>query len=109
LGGRVSRANTAPNHEPQVLRPFHRAEILSVKEAAIVAGRSERTIRGWILLYDIGRKICGRYEVSKIAFAMFLDGDRSALALYLAGDRFSPIVTAYFKRCGVPLRDNEDK
>ena len=41
--------------------------------------------------------------VSRVALAMFLDGDKGALGLYLDGDRISPRVTAYFERLGVPL------
>jgi hypothetical protein len=90
-------------HEPQVLRPFHRSEVLSVAEAADMAGKSLRTLRGWCLLHDIGRRIQGRWAVSKVALAMLLDGNKEALAAYLAGERHSPIVTEYFERCGVPL------
>jgi hypothetical protein len=90
-------------HEPQVLRPFHRSEVLSVAEAADIAGRSVRTIREWCLLHDIGRRIGGPWSVSKVTLAMWLDGNKEALAVYLAGDRSSPIVMEYFSRCGVPL------
>jgi hypothetical protein len=89
--------------EPQILRPFNRSEVLSIAEAAHLAGRSERTIRDWCLLNDIGRRIGGRWAVSRVALAMFLDGDREALASYLGGDRTSPAVTTYFERCGLPL------
>ena len=89
--------------EPQVLRPYHRSEATSVAEAARIAGRSPRTIREWCLRYDIGRRICGQWAVSRIALAMFLDGNKEALAAYLVGDRSSPMVTEYFERCGVPL------
>ena len=88
--------------EPQVLRPFHRSEVLSVAEAARIAGRAVRTIREWCARRDIGRRIGGRWAVSKVALAMLLDGDKTALAAYLSGDRSSPMVTAYFERCGVP-------
>jgi hypothetical protein len=89
--------------EPQVLRPFYRSEARSIAEAAEIAGRSPRTLRQWCLLYDIGRRIGGQWAVSKVALAMWLDGNKEALAAYLAGDRSSPTVTAYFERCGVPL------
>jgi hypothetical protein len=38
-----------------------------------------------------------------VALAMLLDGNKEALAAYLAGDRSSPAVAEYFSRCGVPL------
>jgi len=91
---------------PQILRPFHRDEALPVAEAARIAGRSVRTIREWCLLHDIGRRIGGQWAVSKVALAMWLDGNKQALATYLAGDRRSLGVTEYFERCGVPLPTN---
>ena len=91
------------HHEPQVLIPFHRSEVLSTAEAAHIAGRSVRTIREWCLLHDIGRRIGGQWAVSKVALAMWLDGNKEALAAYLAGDHSSPTVAEYFSRCGVPL------
>ncbi len=95
--------------EPQILRPFHRSEVLSVAEAASVAGKSVRTIRSWCLLRDVGRRIGGRWAVSKVALAMLLDGNKEALAAYLTGDRTSSMIKSYFDRCDVPLpgRDKE--
>lgn len=89
--------------QPQVLVPFHRSEVLSVAEAADIANRSVRTLRQWCMYFDIGRRICGQWAVSKVALTMHLDGDKSALKAYLAGDRSSPTIAAYFERCGVPL------
>jgi hypothetical protein len=87
--------------EPQVLIPFHRSEVLSVAEAAAIAGKKVRTLRDWCLRHDIGRRIGGQWAVSRVALAMLLDGDREALGAYLAGDRVSPPVTKYFARCDV--------
>jgi hypothetical protein len=89
--------------EPQVLKPYHRAEAISIEVAARIAGRSVRTLREWCARYDIGRRICGQWALSRVALAMHLDGDRGALKAYLEGDRSSPAIAAYFKRCGVPL------
>ena len=90
-------------HEPQDLRPFHRSEALSISEAARLAGRSVRTLRDWCARLDIGRRIGGQWAVSRVALAMFLDGDREALASYLRGDRTSPTIRAHFERCGLPV------
>ena len=90
--------------EPQVLIPFHRSEMLTIAEAAEIAGRSIRTMREWCLRYDIGRRIGGQWNVSKVALAMWLDGNKNSLKAYLGGDRSSPEVTEYFERLGVPLR-----
>jgi hypothetical protein len=89
--------------EPQVLRPFHRSEAMSVAEAASEALKSDRTIRTWCELYDIGRMIGGRWVVSKVALAMWLDGNTPALAAYLAGNRESSLVTDYFRRLDMAL------
>jgi hypothetical protein len=89
--------------EPQILRPFNRAEAISVDEAARIAGRSPRTIREWCQIYDIGRRIAGRWAISRIALQMLLDGDGEGLVAYLKGDRSSACVTQCFAHCGVPL------
>ena len=50
--------------EPQILRPFDRAEVLSIAEAAAIAGRKVRTLRDWCLRHDIGRRIEGQWALS---------------------------------------------
>jgi len=89
--------------EPQVLRPFHRSEALSIAEAARISGCSVRTMRERCLCHDLGRRIGGQWAVSKVALAMWLDGNREALAAYLTGDRSSPTAVVYFERCEVSL------
>ena len=90
--------------EPQILRPFSRAEAISVDEAARIAGKSPRTIREWCQSYDIGRRIAGRWAISRIALQMLIDGEGEGLmAAYLKGDRSSACVRRYFAHCGVPL------
>jgi hypothetical protein len=39
--------------------------------------------------------------VSRVALAMFLDGDAKALRAYHAGNRSDPRVIAYFERAGL--------
>jgi helix-turn-helix protein len=90
--------------EPQILRPYHRAEARSVAEAARIAGRSVRTIREWCLRHDLGRRIGGQWAVSIVALTMYLESNKEALGAYLAGDRSSPIVTEYFERYAVLVR-----
>jgi hypothetical protein len=85
-----------------VLRPYDRREALSLRRAAEIAGRSESTVRTWCAVHDIGRRVAnGPWQVSAPALRMLLDGDGSALAEYLGGDRSSPKVRAYFERCGL--------
>jgi hypothetical protein len=88
--------------EPQAcltLIPFDKREGFSLGEAATLAGKSVGTIRNWCLQHGLGRRVGGgTWVVSKVAFAMFLDGDIVALAAYQSGDRSSPLVAPYFER-----------
>jgi hypothetical protein len=90
---------------PQVLVPFYAPEAITLQRAGGVAGRSPETVRGWCAMYDIGRRIGGRWAVSHPALLMFLDGDHVALKAYLSGDRHSERVACYFRRAGVPLQE----
>ena len=72
------------------------------KDAASIAGKSESTMRGWCDEHGLGRRIGGgTWSVSKVALAMFLDGDMKALRAYHAGDRTGELVAAYFRRAGI--------
>lgn len=88
--------------EPQIcltLVPYDRREGLSLGEAAGVAGKSVGTVRNWCVQHGLGRRVGGgTWIVSKVALAMFLDGDMIALAAYQAGDRSSQLVDHYFQR-----------
>ncbi|KAB1071548.1 helix-turn-helix domain-containing protein [Methylobacterium planeticum] len=87
---------------PRCLIPFDRREGLTTSEAAERANRTERTIRMWCRDHDIGRHVAGGpWLVSKVALAMFLNGDAAALRAYLAGDRRSPAVAGYFAAEGL--------
>jgi hypothetical protein len=90
-----------PVVRPQVLIPFDRRESLSLADAADVAGRSVETVRRWCACHDIGRRIGGQWAVSRVALAMWLDGDNRALRIYLTGDRTSQAVRLYFERFGL--------
>jgi hypothetical protein len=92
-----------PNGVPQVLKPYSAREAMSTAEAEIEADRSQRTVRVWCLRYELGRRIEGRWAVSRVALAMFLDGNEEALSRYLCGDRTSPSVVAYFTRLDIPI------
>lgn len=88
---------------PQVLLPYSAAEAITIAEAKVLAGRSNRTLREWCQRYDIGRRIAGQWRISRVALEMLLSSDWDALATYLRGDRRSARVTTYFERCEVPL------
>jgi len=84
------------------LIPFDRREGISVEVAAEIAGKSVRTLRLWCEQYRIGRRVGGGpWVVSRPALEMLLNDDHHALAAYLAGDRASGIVLAYFDQVGL--------
>ncbi len=89
---------------PNCLKPHIRGEAISAKAAATIAGRSESTIRNWCNQRGIGRRIAGgKWDVSRVALAMLLDGDAAALAAYLSGERQAQQVKVYFDRSGIAL------
>lgn len=87
-----------------VLTPFNPDEGLTLQQAADRAQKSPGTIRNWCDSEGLGRRIGGKWYVSKVALEMFLDGDTGALCCYLQGDRSSKNVIAYFNRFGLFAR-----
>jgi hypothetical protein len=90
-----------PGTFPAILRPYDPAEAIGTAAAAKRAGKHERTIREWAGLYNIGRRIGGRWKISAPALEMLLAGDVEALDKYLAGDRTSERVQAYYAQLGI--------
>lgn len=84
-----------------VLTPYDPDEALTLKRAAARARRSPGTIRNWCESEGLGRRIGGKWCVSKVALEMYLDGETGALARYLDGDRETADVVSYFKRFGL--------
>ncbi|MGY4380445.1 hypothetical protein ACVWZ3_008084 [Bradyrhizobium sp. i1.3.6] len=81
------------------LTPFDRREAISIGQAAEVAGKSVGTLYNWCRQHGLGRRVGGgTWFVSKVALAMFLDGDMIALAAYQAGERSGDLVGQYFER-----------
>ncbi|MGJ0454170.1 MAG: hypothetical protein ACR65T_13225 [Methylocystis sp.] len=90
------------NDYPQVLIPYDKREAITLRQAALLAGRSESTLRNWCQTHYIGRRVAGGpWMVSRPALQMFLDDDARALRAYLAGDRESELVISYFRRAGL--------
>src|SRR4051794_22042400 len=86
----------------RVLVPFDKREVMTLRAAAQLAGKSEGTVRTWCERYDIGRRVAGGpWCVSRVALAMLLDGNAEALAAYHSGDRRGPLVVPYFERLGL--------
>jgi hypothetical protein len=94
---------------PHVLIPFDIREAMTVAEAAKVAGCTGVTARAWAAEFDLGRRVGGKWLISRVAFAMFLESDKVALRAYLAGNRESPAVAAYFERFGITVSEKISK
>jgi hypothetical protein len=95
-------AAVARSSDSRCLIPFDRREGMTTAEAAEQANRTERTIRMWCRDHDIGRRVAGGpWLVSRVALAMYLNGDTAALSAYLAGDRRSSRVWPYFAAEGL--------
>jgi hypothetical protein len=86
----------------KIIIPFNRQEIASLKEAGAIAGRCAETMRMWAE-DGIGRKIGGKWAISRPALLMRLEGNTAALKAYWRGDRTSPEVRHYFEMAGVSL------
>jgi hypothetical protein len=87
--------------ERKILVPFNTRECFSLAQAAGVAGRTESTLRNWCDEHGLGRRIGGKWAVSKVALRMYLEGDLKALRAYHAGNRTDPGVVRYFEREGL--------
>lgn len=84
------------------LVPYDKREGIPLNVAAERAGKSPGTIRNWCIEHGIGRRVGGgQWIVSKVALAMFLDGDKEALRRYRSGDRITDCVVTYFRREGL--------
>jgi hypothetical protein len=98
---------TAPRDRPHgldrcfVLTPYDPGEGLTLQQAADRAKKSPGTIRNWCESEGLGRRIGGKWSVSKVALEMYLDGELAALARYLEGNRESADVVSYFQRFGL--------
>jgi hypothetical protein len=82
--------------------PLHRTippKQSAPRRSALV--EQKELLREWCGLYGIGRKIGGRWAICAPALDMLLGGDQVALKAYLAGNRLSADVRAYFERLGI--------
>ena len=100
-GGPGANPERPVNDRPAVLVSYSAKEAITVAIAARIAGRPARTIRDWAERFHLGRRIGAHWSVSRVALQMHLDGDHTALRLYLAGDRSSPRVASYFDGLGL--------
>ncbi|TBY52965.1 hypothetical protein E0H46_38595 [Rhizobium leguminosarum bv. viciae] len=80
-------------------------EIINLKTAVHVTGRSERTIRNWCREFGIGVQPCpgAPLEISAPALEMVRHGDIAALELLREGERHHRRVRKYFEHIGIPF------
>jgi hypothetical protein len=88
------------NGKLHTLVPFDIRESMSLREAAMAAGKTPRTMRNWCIEKGIGRLVGKTWLVSRVALQMYLDGDTDSLVSYRDhGVRASyPPVAEYFRR-----------
>lgn len=74
-------------------------EVMTVAQAAMHAGRTEKTVRRWIAEFGIARQAMPNspYQVSRLALEMVTHGDWPALEALRAGDRSHRLVVWYRK------------
>jgi hypothetical protein len=89
--------------EPQVLKPFTRAEVRTTAEAAAFAGRPVRPFGCGVSNTVLAAASETSGAVSIVALDLFMSGEVAALAAYLHGDRELPVIVAAFDRHDVPL------
>jgi hypothetical protein len=102
----LARLDGLRANEPQILKPFYHPESCTIEQAREIIGpdnASLPTIRTWVNRFGLGRRVMGKWIVSRVALLMHLENDRAALHAYHRGDRSSPLVAPYFRRCGVDL------
>ncbi|MFQ6158871.1 hypothetical protein ACLMJV_07860 [Sinorhizobium meliloti] len=86
--------------EPRAV-PMRLGDIVDLKTAALVTGRSIETIRQWCIKFNIGaqRKVNGfrkaKWQVSLPAAKMIAAEDFDAFDAFLEGDRESEMVREY--------------
>ncbi|MEY9531164.1 hypothetical protein [Sinorhizobium fredii] len=85
---------------PVLMRPD---DIINLKSAVHITGRTEKTIRGWCKQFGIGSQACpgAPLEISAPALEMVRRGDIAALELLREGRRDHPRVRRYFDFLGI--------
>ncbi len=89
--------------ERKILVPFDIRECISLGHGAGRAGISESTMCNWCKKYGLGRRIGGKWAVSKVALRMHLENDLDALHVYHAGNRNDRRIVSYFEREGLGI------
>ncbi len=99
------QARSLPHHprppRPKILDPFDKREGMSVAEYASQRDCSKPTAREEVNTQGLGRKLGGRWQVSRVLAAMYLNGDKEAMTAYWRGERETEVVKPYFERLGI--------
>lgn len=84
---------------------MRRDEVINLKTAVHVTGRSEKTLRGWCKEFGIGVQSCAGapLEISAPALEMVIHGDFVALELLREGKRAHPRVARIYDHLGIPI------
>lgn len=84
---------------------MRRDEIINLKTAVYLTGRSEKTIRNWCKEFGIGVQPCpgAPLEISSLALEMVRHGDFTALELLREGKRHHPRVARFYDHLGIPI------
>ncbi|NML73077.1 hypothetical protein HHL25_02950 [Rhizobium sp. S-51] len=84
---------------------MRRDEVINLKSAVHLTGRSEKTIRNWCHEFGIGVQACpgAPLEISAPALEMLRHGDLVALDLLRHGRRDHDRVRRYFDHLGLPI------
>lgn len=85
-----------------VLVPFDPREVTTVSACARMVDYDPATVRRLVGQYELGRRLgAGPYMVSKVAWALFVNGDWDGLHAYHVGDRQYQSVRREFVRIGM--------
>lgn len=76
---------------------MHASEVVSIKTAAFICRRSEKSIRRLCAKYGLARQTTrsAPLEISRVGLEMAMHGDHEAIELLRAGRRDDPRVARY--------------
>jgi hypothetical protein len=106
LSGELFTPQNLEGCEPSGLAPIlmRRDEIINLKTAVHVTGRSEKTIRKWCRDFGIGvqPRAGAPLDISAPGLEMVRHGDFCALEFLRQGERMHPRVIRYYNHLGLP-------
>lgn len=76
-------------------------EVMTFKQAVAYTGWDPKTLRKFIVEFEIMRRAGGQIQVNRVGLEMALHEDFQTLALLRAGERSHPHVARYRRHCGL--------